>query len=145
MMSMVNLKEVIIYVSLLRLHAQIFAVGDRYDVSGLMQLAVKSILQGVTRVGVLENSWSLSRTFKREVPAQYARYAMQPSAVARSKMADIVNDDKIGPACKKIISDVYDFAAAILYLYIKAPPICALQFLWNIPGYGAFAGQMYEA
>ena len=108
-------------ISLLQLHARMFALGDRYDIPGLMDVAV--------------NKYSSRCTVSWE-PLQFLEsicdiYERTPSSVKdlrnaacirmRKHLPKMLDNEAVATAYEKVLTEVPEFTKDMLGIYVTAP------------------------
>ncbi len=108
-------------ISQLQLHARMFALGDRYDIPGLRDMAVKKYSY---RCGV---SWA-PLEFLESI---YDVYGMAPAAVqqlrnaagfeVRKHLPEMLDDKAVAAAYETVHVDLPEFTKDMLDIYVKGP------------------------
>lgn len=107
--------------SLLQLHARMFALGDRYDIPTLRDIAVKKYM---SRVMV---SWE-PREFLESI---YDVYGRTPPSIRqlrdaaahlmRNNVQKLLKDAMVASVYDKVLDDIPEFTKDMLGVYVKAP------------------------
>ena len=109
------------HISLLQLHARMFALGDRYDIPGLRDVAVKKYS---SRCAVswepLEFIESLYDVYERTPPS--LRHLRNAACILMRKyLPKMLDDEAVATAYEDIIIDVPEFTRDMLGIYVTAP------------------------
>ncbi len=107
--------------SLLQLHARMFALGDRYDIPGLRDVAVKKYSsRGVASWEPLEFLESIHEVYRR-TPASIRQLRNAAGILVRNNMRKILDDEVIAIIYDKVLDEVPEFTKDMLRIYVKAP------------------------
>ena len=114
-------RETLSLISLLQLHARMFALGDRYDIPGLRDVAVKKYS---SRCAVswepLEFIESLCDVYER-TPSSIRHLRNAACILMRKKLSRMLDDKAVAAAYKKVLIEVPEFTKDILGIYVTAP------------------------
>ena len=107
--------------SLLQLHARIFTLGDRYDIPGLRDVAVKKYSSrcAVSR-DPLELIESICDVYERTT-ASVRQLRNAACVLTRRKLPKMLDDEAVMTVYEKVLSEVPEFTRDILGIYVKAP------------------------
>lgn len=110
------------HVSPLQLHARMFALGDRYDVSGLRDLAGKKYYFGSA-------GSTKSRSRLKLLESIHDVYAGTPDSIrplrdiacllVRKNLPMMLNDKTVATTYDKLIAEIPDFAKDLLGIYVN--------------------------
>ena len=113
-------RETLSLISLLQLHARIFALEDRYDIPGLRDVAVKKYS---SRCAVswepLEFIESLYDVYER-TPSSIRHLRNAAYIIMRKKLPKMLNDKAATATYKKVLIEVPEFTKDILGIYVTA-------------------------
>lgn len=108
-------------VSLLQLHARMFALGDRYDIPGLRDVAVKNYS---SRCAVswepLEFLKSLCDVYER-TPSSIRHLRNAACISMRKKLPKMLDDKAVAAAYEEVLIEVPEFTKDMLGIYVTAP------------------------
>ena len=114
-------QETLSPISLLQLHARMFALGDRYDIPGLRDVAVKKYS---SRCAVswepLEFIESLCDVYER-TPSSIRHLRNAACILMRKKLPKMLDDKAVAAAYEKILIEVPEFTKDMLGIYVTAP------------------------
>ena len=107
--------------SLLQLHARMFALGDRYDIPGLKDVAVKKYS---SRCSVcrdpLELIESICDVYERST-ASVRQLRNAACVLMRKKLPKMLDDEAVTAVYEKVLSEVPEFTMDMLGIYVGAP------------------------
>jgi hypothetical protein len=107
-------------ISLLQLHARMFALGDRYDVPGLRDTAVKKYSSRATVPGVpLELLESIYDVYKG-TPASVRQLRDAAGILVRKSLPKMLDEAAVATAYEKVLDEVPEFTKELLGIYVKA-------------------------
>jgi hypothetical protein len=107
-------------ISLLQLHARMFTLGDRYDILGLRDVAVKKYSARAAVSGVsLELLESIYDVYKGTY-AFIRQLRDTASVLVRKNLLKMLNEAAIATAYEKVLTEVPEFTKELLGIYIKA-------------------------
>ncbi|KAI9769799.1 MAG: hypothetical protein M1840_003793 [Geoglossum simile] len=110
-------------ISSLQLHARMFALGDRYDIPGLRDLAVKNYSSRCAVPGVsLELITSIHDVYTR-TPASIRQLRDIAGILMRKNLPEMLDDKVVTAAYEELLTKVPDFTRDLLGTYVKAPLI----------------------
>jgi speckle-type POZ protein len=110
-------------VSILQLHARMFAVGDRYDIPTLMEVANEKFSTRCKDDWKPEEFLATIKVVYETTPRSLQPLRQFVSGVVRPKIAEIFQDETTATLCNSVLDAVPDFAKDLLHLYIKAPVV----------------------
>lgn len=109
------------HISLLQLHARMFALGDRFDVLGLREVAVKKYLsRGVGSWEPLEFLESIYDVYRR-TPTSIRQLRNVVGRLVRKNLRKMLDDEVIAKGYDKVLDEVPEFTKDLLGIYTKAP------------------------
>lgn len=107
--------------SLLQLHARMFALGDRYDIPGLREVAVKKYS---SRCAVfwdpLELIGSVCDVYRR-TPASIRQLRNAACILMRKNLPKMLDDEAAMTVYEMVLSEVPEFTRDLLGVYVEAP------------------------
>ena len=108
-------------ISLLQLHARMFALGDRYDIPGLRDVAVKKYS---SRCAVswkpLEFVESICDIYER-TPSSLRHLRNAACIRMRKNLPNMLDDEAVANAYENVLDQVPDFTKDLLGIYVNAP------------------------
>lgn len=108
-------------ISLLQLHARMFALGDRYDIPGLRDLAVKKYSSRAAVPGVpLELLESIYDVYKG-TPASVRQLRDTAGVLVRKNLPKMLDEAAVATAYEEVLTEVPEFMKELLGIYVKAP------------------------
>lgn len=108
-------------ISLLQLHARMFALGDRYDIPGLRDVAVKKYFSRSTVSWLpLEFLESIYDVYGR-TPASVLQLRNAAGVLARKNLPRMLDDDAVATVYEKVLTEVPEFTKDLLGIFVKAP------------------------
>lgn len=108
-------------ISLLQLHARMFALGDRYDIPGLRGVAVKKYSSRcAVSLDPLEFLESICDVYGR-TPASVRQLRNAIGVSARKILPKILDDEALATVYEKVLDEVPEFTKDMLRIYVKAP------------------------
>jgi len=108
-------------ISPLQLHARMFALGDRYDISGLREVAVKKYSSKCAVAWIpLEFLESISDVYGR-TPASLRQLRDAACVVARKNLPKMLDDESVATVYEKVLTETPEFTKDLLGIYVKAP------------------------
>lgn len=114
-------RETVSRISLLQLHARMFALGDRYDIPGLRDVAVKKYS---SRCAVswepLEFLKSLYDVYER-TPSSLRHLRNAACILMRKKLPKMLDDKAVAAAYEEVVIEVPEFTKDMLAIYVTAP------------------------
>ena len=108
-------------ISLLQLHARMFALGDRYDIPGLRDKAVKKYSSRCAlSCEPLEFIESICDVYERTPSSiRHLRYAA--CIRMRKKLPKMLDSEAVAAAYEKVLTEVPEFTKDMLGIYVTAP------------------------
>lgn len=107
--------------SLLQLHARMFALGDRYDIPGLRDVAVKKYSsRGVVYWEPVEYLESIYDVYRR-TPASIRQLRNAACNLVRNNLRKMLDDEVIAITYDKVLDEIPEFTKDMLRIYVKAP------------------------
>ena len=107
--------------SLLQLHARMFALGDRYDIPGLRDMAVKKYS---SRCAVsqdpLELLGSVCDVYRR-TPGSIRQLRNATCILIRKKLPKMLEDEAAMTVYEMVLSEIPEFTKDLLGIFVKAP------------------------
>ena len=114
-------RETASLISLLQLHARMFALGDRYDIPGLRDVAVKKYS---SRCAVswkpLEFVESICDIYER-TPSSLRHLRNAACIRMRKNLPNMLDDEAVANAYENVLDQVPDFTKDLLRIYVNAP------------------------
>ncbi len=114
-------RETVSRISLLQLHARMFALGDRYDIPGLRDVAVKKYS---SRCAVswepLEFIESICDVYER-TPSSIRHLSNAACILMRKNLPKMLDDEAVATAYEKVLIEVPEFTKDMLGIYVNAP------------------------
>ena len=106
--------------SLLQLHARMFALGDRYGIPGLRDVAVKKYSSRCTSSEALEFMNSIYDVY--EGTATSVRPLRDVVCIRmRDRLPKVLDEEAIRTVYQRVLIEVPEFGRDLLDLYVKAP------------------------
>lgn len=107
--------------SLLQLHARIFALGDRYDIPGLRDVAVKKYSsRSLVSWEPLEFLESIYDVYRR-TPPSVRQLRDVAGNLMRKNLRNMVEDKVIATSYEMVIDELPEFTKDILRIFVKVP------------------------
>lgn len=107
--------------SLLQLHARMFALGDRYDIPGLREVAVKKYSsRSVVSWEPLEFLESIYDVYRR-TPPSIRQLRNAAGNLMRKNLRKMVEDKVIAISYEKVIDEPPEFTKDMLRIFVKVP------------------------
>lgn len=107
--------------SLLQLHARMFALGDRYDIPGLRDVAVKKYSSRiVVSWEPLEFLESIYDVYRR-TPPSVRQLRDAAGNLMRKNLRKMLDDKVIAISYEKVIDELPEFTKDILGIFVKVP------------------------
>lgn len=114
-------QEIPSHISPLQLHARMFAIGDRFDIPGLRDVAVKKYS---SRCAIpsepLEFIESICDVYER-IPASVRQLRNAACILLRKNLLKMLDDEVFPTVHDKVLIEVPEFTRDMLQLYVKAP------------------------
>lgn len=108
-------------VSLLQLHARMFALGDRYDIPGLRDVAVKKYASRcAVSLEPLEFMKSLCDVYEG-TPSSIRDLRNAACFLMRKKLPKMLDDKAVAAAWETVLVEVPEFTKDMLGIYVTAP------------------------
>ena len=114
-------RETVSLSSPLQLYVRMFALGDRYDIPGLRDVAAKKCSSRCAASWEpLEFIESIRDVYEGTPPS--IRYLRNPACIlTRKNLPKMLDDDAVATAYEKVLIDVPEFTKDLLGIYIVAP------------------------
>ena len=107
--------------SLLQLHARMFALGDRYDIPGLRDVAVKKYSSRcAVTCDPLELIESICDVYERTT-ASTRQLRNAACVLMRKKLLKMLDDEAVMTVYEQVLSEFPEFTKDMLGIYVKAP------------------------
>jgi len=107
-------------ISLLQLHARMFALGDRYDIPGLRDMAVKKYSSRAAVPGMpLELLESIYDVYNG-TPASVRQLRDAAGVLVRKNLPKMLDEAAVAAAYEKVLTEVPEFTKELLGIYVKA-------------------------
>lgn len=106
--------------SLLQLHARMFALGDRYDISGLRGVAVKKYSSRCTSSEALELIDSVYDVYEGTATSVRPLRDVACSRM-RNRLPKMLDEEAVRTVYQQLLIDVPEFTRDLLDLFVKAP------------------------
>ena len=114
-------RETVSRISLLQLHARMFALGDRYDIPGLRDVAVKKYSSRCTVFWEsLEFLESICDVYGR-TPSSVQHLRNAACFLMRKNLPKMLDDEAVATVYERVLSEVPNFTKDMLGIYVKAP------------------------
>ena len=104
----------------LQLHARMFTLGDRYDISGLRSVAAKKYSSRCDVSEPLEFIDSIYDVYEG-TPASIGQLRALACIRMRSRLPKILDEEVVRTAYQRVLTDVPEFSRDLLDSYVKAP------------------------
>ena len=105
----------------LQLHARMFALGDRYDISGLRDVAVKKYSSRCTgALDSLEFIESIHDVYET-TPMSVRQLREAACSLMRRDLPQRLDDEAFRTVYEKVLVEVPEFTRDMLGLYVRAP------------------------
>lgn len=109
------------HISPLQLHARMFALGDRFDIPGLRDVAVKKYsIRCAKPLGPLELIESIYDVYER-TPASVRQLRNAARILVRKNLPKMLDDEVFATAYEKVLCEVPEFTRDMLEFYVKEP------------------------
>ena len=108
------------HISPLQLHAQMFALGDRYDISGLRDVAVKKYSSRCAISEPLEIIGSVYDIYER-TPTSIRQLRNLACIRMRDHLPKMLDEEGVRTVYQRVLIEVPEFSRDLLDLYVKAP------------------------
>ena len=108
-------------ISALRLHAKMFANGDRYDIPVLMEVAQQNFSMRCKEEWSSEEFLASIKEVYETTPDTVRALREVASAAGRPKLAEMLRDDAIAALCSSVLDAVPGFTKDLLHLYAVNP------------------------
>jgi hypothetical protein len=106
--------------SLLQLHARMFALADQYDIPGLKTLAAEKYSSRCTTSQTLELLVSLRDVYET-TPPSIRRLRHTAYIAVRKRLPEILRNKEASEMYDKILSEIPDFTKDLLRCYVSDP------------------------
>lgn len=107
--------------SLFQLHARMFALGDRYDIPTLRDIAVKKYMsRGMVSWQPCEFLESIYDVYGR-TPPSIRQLRNAATHLMRNNMQKVLKDAMVAIVYDKVVDDVPEFTKDMLGIYVKEP------------------------
>ena len=107
--------------SLLQLHARMFALGDRYDIPGLRDVAVKKYSSRCAgSCEPLEFVESIRDVYER-TPSSIRHLRNAACIRMRKNLPKMLDNEAVATAYEKVLTEVPEFTKDLLGIYVTAP------------------------
>ncbi len=114
-------QETPLHISLLQLHARMFALGDRYDIPGLRDVAVKKYSSRcVIFLEPVEFLESIYDVYER-TPTSIKQLRNAACTQMRKNSLEILDNKIAATVYEKVLVEVPEFTRNMLELYVRAP------------------------
>lgn len=108
-------------ISLLQLHARMFALGDRYDIPGLRDVALeKYTSRCATLAEPVEFIESIYDVYER-TPTSIKQLRNAACTGMRKDLREMLEDKTVATIYEKVLVEVPEFTRDMLELYVRAP------------------------
>ncbi len=114
-------RETSLNISLLQLHARMFALGDRYDIPGLREAAVKKYSSRCAAIPEpVEFIESIYNVYER-TPTSIKQLRNAACTLMRKNLLEMLDDKTVATVYEKVLVEVPEFTRNMLELYVRAP------------------------
>lgn len=109
------------FISLLQLHARMFALGDRYDIPGLSEVAVnKFSSRCAASWEPLQFLESICDIYER-TPSSVKQLRNAACIRMRKNLPKMLDDEAVATAYERVLTEVPEFTKDMLGIYVNAP------------------------
>jgi hypothetical protein len=119
-------------VSLLHLHARLFAYGDRYDIPALRHVATRKYSSRCSKSWDPAEFLGSIREVYQSTPDSLRQLRDTVTSISRKQLPIMLNDTTIASMYDEVTRDVPDYTRDLLRLYVKEP---LYQFCRTCHGY----------